>query len=43
MGAMNWERFGRAAGIGFVVFTVAAFIVGGEPPKVSDSADDVVS
>jgi hypothetical protein len=40
---MNWERFGRAAGIGFVVFTVAAFIVGGEPPKVSDSADDVVS
>lgn len=40
---MNWERFGRGAGIGFVVFTVAAFIVGGEPPKISDSADDVVS
>jgi uncharacterized membrane protein YjfL (UPF0719 family) len=40
---MNWERLGRAAGIGFVVFTAAAFVVGGEPPKVSDSADDVVS
>lgn len=43
MGAMNWERWARAGGIGFVVFTAAAFIVGGEPPKVSDSAEDVVS
>jgi hypothetical protein len=28
--------------VGFVVFTIAAFIVGGEPPKVSDPAADVV-
>ena len=40
---MNWERWGRAAGVGFVVFTIASFIVGGEPPKVSDPAADVVS
>ena len=42
MGAVNWERWARAGGIGFVVFAVAAFIVGGEPPTVSDSAEDVV-
>lgn len=40
---MNWERWGRAAGVAFVVLTVASFIVGGEPPKVSDPAADVVS
>lgn len=40
---MNWERLGRAAGVGFVVLTIASFIVGGEPPKVSDPAADVVS
>ena len=40
---VNWERWGRAAGIAFVVFTIAAFIVGGEPPQVSDSAEDVVA
>jgi hypothetical protein len=43
MGAMNWERWARAGGIGFAVFTIASFIVGGEPPKISDSADEVVS
>jgi hypothetical protein len=40
---VNWERSGRAAGIAFVVLTIASFIVGGEPPKVSDSAADVVA
>lgn len=40
---MNWERWARAGGIGFVLFTVASFIVGGEPPKVSDSPQDVVA
>ena len=40
---MNWERWARGAGIAFVVFTIASFIVGGEPPKVSDPAADVVS
>jgi hypothetical protein len=33
----------RAAGAGFVVFAVAAFIVGGETPKVGDSPADLVS
>ena len=40
---VNWERWARAAGIAFVVFTVLAFIVGGEPPKIGDPAQDVVS
>jgi hypothetical protein len=43
MGSVNWERWGFAAGVAFVVLTVASFIVGGEPPKVSDPAADVVS
>jgi len=43
MGAVNWERWARAAGVGFVVFAVAAFIVGGESPMVGDSAEEVVS
>jgi hypothetical protein len=40
---VNWERWARAAGIGFVVFTVLAFVVGGETPAMNDSAADVVS
>jgi hypothetical protein len=40
---INWERWARCAGVGFVVLTVAAFIVGGESPMVSDSAEEVVS
>jgi len=43
MAGFNWERWSRAAGIGFVVAYVAGFIVLGEPPKVNASADDVVS
>lgn len=43
MGAMNWERWARAAGAGFVVVVVAAFVVGGEAPKVGDSTDDLIS
>jgi len=43
MGAVNWERWARAAGAGFVVLAIAAFIVGGEAPKVGDSTDDLVS
>lgn len=42
MRAVNWERWARAGGIGFVVFAVAAFVVGGEPPKIGDPAADVV-
>lgn len=40
---VNFERWGRAAGIGFVVAFVAAFIVYGEPPKVNATSDDIVS
>lgn len=43
MGSMNWERWARGAGIGFVVFAVAAFVVGGEPPKIGDPAADVIA
>jgi hypothetical protein len=33
----------RASGIGFVVLFIVAFIVLGEPPKVNDSTDEIVS
>lgn len=33
----------RAAGVGFVVLTVIAFIVAGESPKVTDPTADVIS
>ena len=41
MGAA-WERGARAAGAVFVVFAVAGFVAGGESPKTSDSASEVV-
>jgi hypothetical protein len=41
--AADWERWARAAGIGFVVFAVLAFVVGGETPSVGDPVEDVVS
>ena len=41
--AVNWERWARAAGIGFVVFVVLAFLVGGETPTVGDPVEDLVS
>jgi hypothetical protein len=40
---INWERWARAAGIGFVVFAVLVFVVGGETPGVGDPVKDVVS
>lgn len=43
MGSINWERWARGAGVGFVLFSIAAFVVGGEPPKISDPAAVVVS
>ena len=39
----DWERWARGAGIGFVIFAVAAFVVGGETPSVGDPVQDVVS
>jgi hypothetical protein len=41
--SIDWERWSRAAGIAFVVLTILAFVVGGEPPKVGDPAEDVIS
>jgi hypothetical protein len=40
---MNWERSARASGAVFVVLAAASFIVAGESPKVSDSAEKVVA
>jgi len=40
---VNWERWARATGIGFVVMFIAAFIVYGNPPKVNDSAQQIAS
>ena len=40
---MNWERSARASGAVFVVLAAAAFIIAGESPKVSDSAEKVVA
>ena len=43
MTGVNWERWARASGIGFVVLFIVAFITLGEPPKVNDSTDEIVS
>jgi hypothetical protein len=40
---MSWERSARASGAAFVVLAVAAFVIAGESPKVSDSAEKVVA
>jgi hypothetical protein len=37
-----WERGARAAGAVFVVLAVVGFVAGGEAPKTSDAAADVV-
>jgi hypothetical protein len=41
--SVNWERWARGAGIGFVVFVVLAFVVGGDTPTVGDPVENVVS
>jgi hypothetical protein len=43
MTGINWERWARATGIGFVVMFIVSFIVLGESPKVNDSAQKIVS
>lgn len=43
MAGVNWERWGRASGLGFVVLFVVAFLVLGEAPKVDDSAGQIAS
>lgn len=39
----TWERYGLAAGILFVVLVVIAALIGGAPPKPTDSAAKVAS
>jgi hypothetical protein len=39
----SWERYGLAAGIAFVVLVVIAALIGGSPPKPTDSAGKVFS
>ncbi len=43
MAGMNWERWGRASGLGAVVLFIVAFLVLGEAPKVDDSAAKIAS
>jgi hypothetical protein len=43
MTGVNWERWVRLTGIGFVVTFIVAFIVYGDPPKVNDSAAQIAS
>jgi hypothetical protein len=43
MTSMNWERWARASGIGFVVMFIVSFIVYGESPKVNDSPQEIAS
>jgi len=39
----DFERWARASGVAFVVVAVAAFIVMGEAPKISDTPEEVIS
>lgn len=43
MTGVNWERWGRASGLGVVVLFIVAFLVLGEAPKVDDSAAKIAS
>ncbi len=43
MAGVNWERWGRASGLGVVVLFIVAFLVLGEAPKVDDSAAKIAS
>ena len=43
MNDSTWERYGLAAGIAFVVLVVVAALIGGAPPKPTDSTAKIVS
>jgi hypothetical protein len=40
---VNWERWGRATGIVFVVLFIVAFIFYGDSPKIGASTSEIVS
>jgi hypothetical protein len=40
---VNWERWARGSGIGFVVVFICAFLVFGDQPKLGDPVEDVVA
>src|SRR5215218_2439769 len=43
MTSVNWERYGRATGIVFVVLYIVAFLIYGDQPKIGASTSDIVS
>ena len=40
---LNWERYGRATGIVFVVLFIVSFVIYGSAPKVGASTADITS
>jgi hypothetical protein len=43
MTGMNWERWARASGIGFVVLLIVGFLLFGDAPKVDASGSEVAT
>jgi succinate dehydrogenase/fumarate reductase cytochrome b subunit len=40
---VNWERYGRATGIVFVVLFIVSYLIYGSPPKIGASTSDITS
>jgi hypothetical protein len=43
MAGMNWERWARASGIGFVILLFVGFLLFGDAPKVDASGNEVAA